>query len=85
MAIGGSGTPSVRVRFDRVVGRLVMAENVVNTPVALIYSDVERGAYGSLDDAVVRLRRGEAIRVGMSGTGEFLRLRELWGGGNGEL
>lgn len=76
MAIGGGGTPNVRVVVKD--GRLVATGNVVNTPASLIYSDTERQAYGKLADALVRLRRGEAIRVDMTGAGQFLRLVELW-------
>lgn len=83
MAVAGSGgwVPSCRVVEKR--GGLVATGIVSNKPANLCYSDTEKGAFGSLADAVVRLRRGEAIQCDMTG-GQFLRLVGLWKSGSGD-
>lgn len=77
MAIAGTGgwVPSCRVIEKH--GGLVATGTVANKPAALIYSDVHRGAYGSLEKGIERLARGEAIQCDMT-EGQFLKLVDLW-------
>lgn len=77
MAIAGSGgwVPSCRVAVEN--GQLIARGNVSNKPPEVVYSDGERGARGSLADAIERLSRKEPITVDMT-NGQFLRLVELW-------
>lgn len=84
MAIAGSGgwVPSCRVvaHFDRKSGRrtdLTTTGIVQNKPAELVFSDEHPRAAGTLAEAIVRLRRGEAIQCDMC-NGQYLRLRELW-------
>lgn len=68
---------SCRVRVDRGSGRLLTVGVVENNPPELVYSDMNERAYGSMADAVVRLRRGETILCDVE-QGQFEWLRELW-------
>ena len=77
MAIAGSGgwVPSCRVEV--INGQLVAKGMVNNKPAAVVYSDTEKHARGSLRDAFDRLALREAVTVDMTG-GQFLRLVAMW-------
>lgn len=79
MAIAGSGgwVPSCRVIKRN--GGLVATGKVKDVPPDLVYSDENNRAYGTLADAVVRLKRGESILCDMC-NGQYLRLLEMWKG-----
>ncbi len=80
MAIAGSGgwVPSCTIIVRN--GGLVAQGHVTNKPPNVVYSASERGARGSLGDAVAVLRTGESVQLDMSG-GQFLKLSEMWRNG----
>lgn len=77
MAIAGSGgwVPSCTVIVRN--GGIVAHGIVNNKPPNVVYSATERGAKGSLIDAVAVLRKGDPILLDMS-NGQFLTLCEMW-------
>lgn len=77
MAVAGSGgwVPSCTVLVRD--GGLVAHGIVNNKPADSVYSDTERGARGTLADAIAVLRRDTPVYVDMS-NGQFMQLVELW-------